>query len=191
MVLGDIPPVVDKSEKQLPRPTRCTLAQLRSGISVYPKSYLSILNPEVIDACPHCGASPHITRLRLRFQTDRSNATLTVDRPSESCHFPGIGNINISLLINVSLLLCFFFSLFICFFVSLSLCFFVSLFFYHFPLSLSVFLLLPYHTCTCYSGYNNKTTTLYRTLDWASCFKSAHVLLRFLHWVSTVRLHVS
>ena len=62
MVLGGRPPPLDKSEKQLPHPTRCTLSQLRSGISVYLKSYMSILNPEVVDACPHCGASPHITR---------------------------------------------------------------------------------------------------------------------------------
>ena len=62
VVLGGRPPPVDESEKQLPRPTRCTLSQLRSGISVYLKSYLSILNPEVVDACPHCGVSPHITR---------------------------------------------------------------------------------------------------------------------------------
>ena len=40
---------------------------------------------------------------RLRFQTDRFNATLTVDWPSESCHFPGIRYINIFILINVSL----------------------------------------------------------------------------------------
>ena len=62
VVLGGRPPPVDKSEKQLPRPTRCTISQLRSEISVYLKSYLSILNPEVVDACSHCGASPHITR---------------------------------------------------------------------------------------------------------------------------------
>ena len=62
VVLGGRPPPVDESEKQLPRPTRCTLSQLRSGISVYLKSYMSILNSEVGDACPHCGVSPHITR---------------------------------------------------------------------------------------------------------------------------------
>ena len=31
----------------------------------------------------------------------------------------------------------------------------------------------------------------HRTLDWASCFKSDQVLFRFLHSLSTVRLHVS
>ena len=62
VVLGGRPIPDDKSEKQLPRPTSCTLSQLRSGISMYLNSYLSILTPEVVDTCPHCGASPHITR---------------------------------------------------------------------------------------------------------------------------------
>ena len=38
---------------------------------------------------------------------------------------------------------------------------------------------------------SSTTPTLHRTLDWASCFKSGQVLIRFLHSLSTVRLHVS
>ena len=116
VVLGGRPPPIDKSEKQLACPTRCMLSQLRSGI-------LKLW-----------GQSAHNkSSLRLRFQTDRSNATLTVDSPCETCHFPGIWYIKTSLLINVSLSL---------YFSTTS----------SFP---SLFFLQPYHTCTSYSGYNN------------------------------------
>ena len=35
--------------------------------------------------------------------------------------------------------------------------------FFHFPLSLSLFFLYPYHTCTSYSGYNNNNNSVLAT----------------------------
>ena len=61
-VLGEHPPSIADSEKSLPRQTRVTLAQLRSGYSKYLNSYLARVNPEIVDVCPQCGCSHHTTR---------------------------------------------------------------------------------------------------------------------------------
>ena len=50
-------PEVNRKEKQLPRKTRCTLVQLRSGYSIFLNSYRSGVDPDVKDQCPECSGS--------------------------------------------------------------------------------------------------------------------------------------
>ena len=56
-VLQTRPPEINSSEKNLPRTTRSTLAQLRSGYSSYLNSYKSRIDRSVTDKCPHCDHS--------------------------------------------------------------------------------------------------------------------------------------
>ena len=58
-VLGKEPPDIATEELQLPRTTRCTLAQLRSGWSKHTNHYRNRIDPTVRDECPQCGTSPH------------------------------------------------------------------------------------------------------------------------------------
>ncbi len=53
-VLNSRPPEIHKSERNLPRTTRSTLAQLRSGYSVYLNSYKARIDPNASDKCPNC-----------------------------------------------------------------------------------------------------------------------------------------
>ena len=53
-VLNTRPPEIDKSERKLPRTTRSTLAQLRSGYSTYLNSYKARIDPSLSDKCPNC-----------------------------------------------------------------------------------------------------------------------------------------
>ena len=48
------PPQIDLSERKLPRQTRATLAQLRSGYSNYLNSYKARIDNSVQDKCPSC-----------------------------------------------------------------------------------------------------------------------------------------
>ena len=63
-VLGEPAPEIHRSERELPRKTRTTLAQLRSGYSSHLKSYLFRINARDTDSdsCPDCGQSPHTTQ---------------------------------------------------------------------------------------------------------------------------------
>ena len=62
-VLGAPPPQISDSEKALPRATRSTLAQLRSGYSIMLNSYKSRINrlEPVLDICPLCQQPGHTT----------------------------------------------------------------------------------------------------------------------------------
>ena len=60
-LLQDIPPEINQEEKSLPRKTRCTLAQLRSGYSPFLKTYLHSINASDTDLCPDCNIQPHKT----------------------------------------------------------------------------------------------------------------------------------
>ena len=62
VVLNGHPPLISVTEKLLPRPTRVTLAQLRSGYSKYLNSYMARVNPDVCEICPLCCSSTHTTR---------------------------------------------------------------------------------------------------------------------------------
>ena len=60
-VLRSRPPGINEEEKLLPRSTRCTLAQLRSGYSPKLQSYLFSINASNSDQCPECLQSSHTT----------------------------------------------------------------------------------------------------------------------------------
>ena len=61
-VLNAPAPKICDSEKELPRKTRTTLAQLRSGYSTYLNSYLHRINPnQYQDLCNNCMNGPHTT----------------------------------------------------------------------------------------------------------------------------------
>jgi hypothetical protein len=55
-LLGEIPPEVDKSEETLPRDTRRTLAQLRSGHCPKLYAYMNKIDPHTYpnNICPLC-----------------------------------------------------------------------------------------------------------------------------------------
>ena len=75
-VLGAVAPPVDESEKELPRPYRLTLSQLRSSYCVSLKSYQCTIGISDSPTCPDCGDFvqdvPHL------FECDRNHTTLTV-----------------------------------------------------------------------------------------------------------------
>ena len=58
-ITANRPPPIDGSEQELPRRTRATLAQLRSGCCHITNHYMSRINPEIQDIFPNCGTSPH------------------------------------------------------------------------------------------------------------------------------------
>ena len=60
-VLQRIPPVISPDERRLPRSTRTTLAQLRSGYCPLLTSYMSRLDPSVKNECPLCESQSHDT----------------------------------------------------------------------------------------------------------------------------------
>ena len=60
-VLHSAPPEISIEEKELPRPTRTTLAQLRSGYSPFLNSYLHRINRSDTDQCPNCSNAVHTT----------------------------------------------------------------------------------------------------------------------------------
>ena len=57
-VLGQRPPAIHPSEESLPRETRRTLSQLRSGYSRFLKTYLARLDSSVDPNCPDCNSHP-------------------------------------------------------------------------------------------------------------------------------------
>ena len=59
-VLNARPPEINKTESNLPRKTRTTLAQLRCGYSPYLNSYMSRINEELDNICPDCGQTCHV-----------------------------------------------------------------------------------------------------------------------------------
>ena len=61
-VLNRPPPDIDKTEAYLPRSTRTTLAQLRSGYSPHLQSYMARIRPtDNVDICPDCNNTGHTT----------------------------------------------------------------------------------------------------------------------------------
>ncbi|MCP4055272.1 MAG: reverse transcriptase family protein [Mesoflavibacter sp.] len=92
-VLQATPPKISETEKTLPRTTRTTLAQLRSGYSNYLNSYkarISQNQPDpVSDLCPLCNAESHTTT--HLFSCPNNPTTLTVrdlwSKPLEAARF--------------------------------------------------------------------------------------------------------
>ena len=65
------PPPIDTAEQTLPRKTRTTLAQLRTGHSHILGQYMNRIDPTTRNYCHNCGHSPHdthhlLTALRSR-----------------------------------------------------------------------------------------------------------------------------
>ena len=61
-VLGRAPPEININEKSLPRSTRSTLSQLRSGFSIFLNSYKAKIKPDQFsNICPDCNRSRHTT----------------------------------------------------------------------------------------------------------------------------------
>ncbi len=71
-VLNARPPEIHKSECILPRTTRSTLAQLRSGYSTHLKSYKARIDPTASDKCPNCDSS-HTTDHLFNCQNNPTN----------------------------------------------------------------------------------------------------------------------
>jgi hypothetical protein len=83
------PPAINDEEQILPRVTRTTFAQLRSGYSNYLNSYKARINPDRYeDECPNCDASHTTTHL---FDCPNNPTTLVVrdlwDKPLDTARF--------------------------------------------------------------------------------------------------------
>lgn len=61
-VLEIKPPPINQEEKSLPRRTRSTLAQLRSGYSSHLNSYLHRIGASDSDRCPDCLVEAHTSK---------------------------------------------------------------------------------------------------------------------------------
>ena len=91
-VLGTAAPEVNKAEKSLPRSTRVTLCQLRSGYSPFLKTYTNRLNPEIRADCPKCQSAPHDTSHLFSCPMDPTNLTVHSlwDNPVAAAAFLGL-----------------------------------------------------------------------------------------------------
>ena len=89
VLLGGYPPPVSEEEKDLPRSTRCKLAQLRAGYSSILNNYLAKIDPGVQDTCPKCAGTPH--DVKHLFNCPRKPTTLTTEAlwtaPKETAAF--------------------------------------------------------------------------------------------------------
>ena len=72
-VLGRAPPVIDIRESYLPRITRSTLAQLRSGFFSRLNSYQFKIGRLDNDLCPECGAASHTSSHLFECPARRTN----------------------------------------------------------------------------------------------------------------------
>ena len=88
-VLMSTPPQIHASEKRLPRATRATLSQLRSGYSNFLNSYKARINPNIQDVCPNCNANSHTTRHLFNCPNNGTNLTPRDlwTRPLEAARF--------------------------------------------------------------------------------------------------------
>ena len=85
-------PSVHQDEKRLPRKSRVTLAQLRSGYSTHLNSTMSVYDNDIQDICPECGGTPHNTQ--HLFNCPAKPTTLTPadlwHKPIEAANFLGL-----------------------------------------------------------------------------------------------------
>ena len=75
-VLNTTPPMIDQSEQTLTRKARSELARLRSGYSRNLNYYMSRLDPDVQDECPHCKSSPHNTQHLFNCSSNPTELTI-------------------------------------------------------------------------------------------------------------------
>ncbi len=95
-VLNAVPPPINAAEKQLPRQTRATLAQLRSGYSNYLYSFKSRLNPTIQDTCPLCSNAGHTTQHLFECPNNRTDLTVRDlwTRPMEAARFLNLATLD-------------------------------------------------------------------------------------------------
>ena len=92
-VLGIPAPKINDSEKTLPRKTRSTLAQLRSGHSTFLNNFLAKINStKYVDSCPKCGQSPHNTPHLFNCPADPTSFTPRIlwEDPPAAAAFLGL-----------------------------------------------------------------------------------------------------
>lgn len=87
VVLGGHPPPISQDEKFLPRNTRATLSQLRSGLCCY---------LEIVDICPLCAY--HETSLRMSQKTHLIPLSLWTNPVDADLQYPTLTLIIISFL---------------------------------------------------------------------------------------------
>lgn len=91
-VLNTKPPEISPNEKKLPRETRTTLTQLRSGWSKKLNHYMNRLDPRIEDKCNICSGSPHDTLHLFNCPTNPTQLT-PLDlwlKPGEVAEFLGL-----------------------------------------------------------------------------------------------------
>ena len=93
-VLQIRPPEIHKDEKDLPRGTRCKLAQLRSGHSNLLNTYKHRLDPTHTAECPQCGTHPHTTEHLFSCRSNPTDLTppLSMGTAAGSGVLPGHGD---------------------------------------------------------------------------------------------------
>ena len=91
-VLNAPAPKINAGEKDLPRTTRSTLSQLRSGYSISLNSYKARLDPEVSDLCPDCNTDPHTADHLFNCTAKPTDLTVRAlwDKPLDVATFLGL-----------------------------------------------------------------------------------------------------
>ena len=74
-VLDEPAPKLSKDELRLPRGTRRTLGQLRSGYSQFLQSYLHRLDESTPETCPQCNSETHTTGHLFRCSANPTTIT--------------------------------------------------------------------------------------------------------------------
>ena len=91
-ILNEIPPEINKEEKNLPRQARTALSQLRSGYSKMLNSYLARIDPTKSDICPNCNLAAHTTNHLFNCTQKPTNLTVKDlwSKPKEAAKFLGL-----------------------------------------------------------------------------------------------------
>ena len=91
-VLNSPAPKIHSSELTLPRKTRCTLAQLRSGYSNFLNYYLNRIDPNKTALCPDCHVEVHTTEHLFSCTAKPTNLTAKSlwEKPKEAAIFLGL-----------------------------------------------------------------------------------------------------
>ena len=91
-VLNAPPPEIHTEEKTLPRKTRSTLSQLRSGYSTYLNSFMSLIDSNIAPNCPKCNDVLHNTLHLFNCPNNATNLEV-LDlwrKPRETAEFLGL-----------------------------------------------------------------------------------------------------
>ena len=91
-VLNAPAPQINNNERDLPRTTRSTLSQLRSGHSIFLNTYKSRLDPTVNKKCPDCKIGLHTTAhlFKCKAKPTTLNVRALWNDPSDAAKFLGL-----------------------------------------------------------------------------------------------------